>query len=602
MTDAAQSISSRLRSIGVNPIWLKCARSRLRMKYLISWGLVVFTVCTFVTSMIYLTATRQQMLAPEVAAKSLLIPLIVIQGIILMLLGTGSVTAGLVQEREEGLLDYHRMTPMTPVAKILGYLFGLPVREYCLFALTLPYVAFAVTVGNFDLWTLARFYMVFFTSVWVYHMTGLVIGMAWSKPRRAAMVTQGMVILLYIILPLLSNVGLTYFEFLTIRPTLLGMVMEELNKMQPGIDRAATSQFPGLGNYEEIGFFGMILSPTQFTLLVQGFLLSFAFVVVYRKWRDTHDHPLSKAGAFLFYVGTTLLLAGSMWPIVGGSQTYERFSHSSPMLLVLMMLFLITSGLFMLLLIHVVTPTRYMAMEELRRARKRGERVVPRNSDGASSLSVTIGMLIVTGVATSALAGVAAGTDLYFAGRPALNTLIWPPLLFVAVFLFVQALRERFRARVFFVVLFLMWVVPVLAAMVMFGAAELFVEGTYLALLSAPVSLTLMVANIFDQTTTVDAVPRFLPPDLDGHVGTMITLSVVGYIGLAFVMQRQLRSWRRAWESRENVAADLSSGDPQASVLTRGESPDAIGMMAVPAVSHSSIAVQPVAGSPPENA
>ena len=63
--------------------------------------------------------------------------------IILMGLGTGQVASGLARERLEQLVDYQRMTPMTPTAKILGYLFGLPIREYFLFALTLPFLAFA---------------------------------------------------------------------------------------------------------------------------------------------------------------------------------------------------------------------------------------------------------------------------------------------------------------------------------------------------------------------------------------------------------------------------------------------------------------------------
>ena len=45
-----------------------------------------------------------------------------------MFLGTGRVASITAEERESGLLDYQRMTPMNPFSKIVGYIFGIPCK------------------------------------------------------------------------------------------------------------------------------------------------------------------------------------------------------------------------------------------------------------------------------------------------------------------------------------------------------------------------------------------------------------------------------------------------------------------------------------------
>jgi len=164
------------RLLSVNPIWQKSLRSRLRVRHMLSWGVVTLTITAFVFLITYTTMTEQEMASGQDAAKATIPGVIVIQGILLMAFGSGAVSSGIATERDKGLVDYQRMTPMSPTAKILGYMFGLPAREYFLFALPLPFVAIAVAISDFSLLALGHFYLVFFTSVWVYHMTALVAG------------------------------------------------------------------------------------------------------------------------------------------------------------------------------------------------------------------------------------------------------------------------------------------------------------------------------------------------------------------------------------------------------------------------------------------
>ena len=41
--------------------------------------------------------------------------------------------------RASGILDFHRVSPLTPTELTLGFFFGAPIREYLLFAATLPF-------------------------------------------------------------------------------------------------------------------------------------------------------------------------------------------------------------------------------------------------------------------------------------------------------------------------------------------------------------------------------------------------------------------------------------------------------------------------------
>src|SRR5690606_41055269 len=129
-------------------------------------------VTTFIVTLTYIVQTNTGT-PPQDAARSLWIPLLIIQGLILRLKGTGSVAAGLIQDKIDQTLDYQRLTPVAPLRNLLGYLFGLPVLEYAMFALTLPHLAFIAVVGRIPLDALLSVYCSFFVCVILYHMTGI---------------------------------------------------------------------------------------------------------------------------------------------------------------------------------------------------------------------------------------------------------------------------------------------------------------------------------------------------------------------------------------------------------------------------------------------
>lgn len=552
----------------LNPIFVRGLRTRLRLRHLLSWGTVTVTITAFVSILIYLTMVEREVADTQIAAKAMVVPLIVIQGIILMLLGTGSVAAGVSRDRDLALLDYERMTPMSPTAKILGYLFGLPAREYFLFALTLPFLGFAVQKSGLPLRTILHFYAVFFTSIWLYHLTGMVAGLLSPRPRTAAMTSMGLVVLLYLILPQFSALGLTFLEFLTVRPTLYAMVLHELHQIGPALDEAARRSLPDIARYQEVAFLNVVLHPTTFTLLVQGFLLSALFAVAHRRWCDADAHAFSKFQALFVYAVTAFFLVGSLWPMLSNQEVYEAFvsrSRNVPVyaepretLLLLLAVMLCLSGCVALLMLHLVTPSKYTAVKGQRRMRKLGLRRLNPGSDAASSLPLVCAMILITGLGYWLLLrqALAAG---WFSQTPApILKQLAPWALFAALALFLHAVRERYSVRVFLVAVFLLWMLPAFTAMILYAAEDAMVLGTYIALPCPPFSLVIALAETLDATRDADGQAlSFFPAALREHQARMILATLIFYGGLAWIFQTLLWRWKSRLRCR--VAAEPHS-------------------------------------------
>jgi len=580
---AAQFLSNL--NLFANPILIKSARARLRLKHILSWGTIVLSITTFVCLITYLTPSQRDWITEQEAARSLLIPLVIIQAILLMGLGTGQVASGLARERMGLLLDYQRMTPMSPTAKILGYLFGLPVREYFLFALTLPFVGFAVIKGQFPLDALAEFYIVFFSSVWVYHMTGLVAGMATPRPMLASGLAVGMVFVLYFILPRLEMFGFELFEHLTMLPTLIGVLLEHM----PTADQMARDPFWDASRIGNVEFYQWAVHPTVFTLIVQGFLLMVLFSIVHRKWKDEFLHPLSKISATLAFVGTTVILTGNLWPIIGDSDVYNTMVRRMPMnegavapafvLLIIMNVFLLISGFLSLLFVSLTTPSRHTALKGVELARKLGRMRIPFNADAASSLPLSLLMIAITSAACIALIGLARDTGRFFIELPPITAAAAPLLLHSVVLLFVQGLRERFSGRAFIVGTFLLWMLPLFACMIIWSAREEWLAGSYIGLPFPPLAQAMAIYHFFHESTIVAQGWMEYPEALVNNFANMTWLAIGFYGLLAALLQFERYRFRSILQQSPNVAAaladDRSQIDATADALDLDSQPEA---------------------------
>ena len=105
--------------IWVNPIFLRYTRSRLRPAPLITWIILVLTLATSIFFLFYYSSLYRLTAGPAAAARDAFYPILFFQMVILLFMGTGSVAGGISRESADGMIDYQRLTPMTPLACLL---------------------------------------------------------------------------------------------------------------------------------------------------------------------------------------------------------------------------------------------------------------------------------------------------------------------------------------------------------------------------------------------------------------------------------------------------------------------------------------------------
>lgn len=523
-----------LLNVGSNPIYLKHRRARLRPRHMVSWGLITLTTVGFVFALVYFTVSERGHVDPVEAAKASMLPLIVVQGVLLMGMGTSAVATGIARERDRELLDYQRMTPMSPAAKIVGYLFGLPAREYFLFLLTLPFLFYAVTRSGLGWAKVGQFYVVFFSSVWLYHMTGLMAGMVSKKPWQSSMISLGAVVGLYLVLPVFTSwVGLSFFDFLTVRPTFFAMIFEEINTTSHGWD---VRRMMLVRLYREVPFFGMSLNPTVFSLVIQCFGLVTMYHVVRRKWIDPAWHPFSKRFAVGFVLGITVLVAGSLWPMLRSEALLSDLVHRmnvdgrAYVSGVLIAVYPLVAGSAMLLCVHLVTPSHNTARRGLRRARRRGLHDVPAGWDAASSTRPTLVMLAFVWAGFVAVIYAAVNGGLVFTTGPVpWSWLLTMGALGTVTTLAFQAINAWLDQRVLVLALFFLWVVPVMVMVVLVSAFGMDTEAMYIGVTCPAVAGILTVLGLIDATASGQ--PGYTPLLIGDHPRIVIALTI-GFYGV----------------------------------------------------------------------
>ena len=236
-----------------------------------------------------------------------------------MFWGTFSVAVGVTREAIEGTLEYQRLTPMSPLAKIIGYVLGLPIRETVLCLMTLPFTICTILVGEIPLDLVGALYLVMATSSLMYHMTGFLAGIVVKNRFMSGLLSQLLMIVLYLLLPQLSRLGYVIFLYLTVRPVFIESV-EAL------FDRQEQGQLP-VADTEP--FFNMEIPLVLFTLLMQGFLFSVFLLVVYRRMRNQEEHLLGKFSAIPVFGGFVTILLGTILPGIPNESIYPSMSASA---------------------------------------------------------------------------------------------------------------------------------------------------------------------------------------------------------------------------------------------------------------------------------
>ena len=475
----------------MNPLILKGIRENLRFKHLIAAGLFSLIVC----STVYLTAFLQGSegkfsVNPETkewvkgedspvnGARNAFTFLLALQGFYLMFLGTGRVASITAEERESGLLDYQRMTPMNPLSKIVGYIFGIPSREYYMFLFTLPFLGHAIIAGELPWGNIIHLYSVFFCSVILYHLTAHAVGLVVPKPRAASWVSRIVVLGLYVVLPGLGQAGISFLSFLTILPTYFGKILPVIQKEgdhKKG-DFDYESQITEF--WQDVPFFDFTISPTTFTFLMQGLLILALLVTGYRKWRNQALPALSKPSAFFIYSIFQFLLLGCLWTFfdrgeasgligqeLSANEFYRKEERIMGLILVISIFFSL-SVLFILCLINICCPNRHLYLKGIQRIAKFNLARIPRIADESSGLFLTLILAAITLFTYCLLISLALDSEPWeLTSTFHLLSLIPAAILMLAV-IYLQASRELWFNLGFWGFVGLLWITPLLASLV----------------------------------------------------------------------------------------------------------------------------------------
>jgi hypothetical protein len=224
--------------------------------------------------------------------------LLVLQCWILVFMAVGSAADGMVREQRDGVLDYQRLTPQRPVAKVFGYLFGLPLREYLLVALTLPFSFYfgwrsGLSVGGL---------LAFHACLWLFagwcHLGAIALAALAGGWRAAPRLSQACVLLLFFGLPALDRVQVTVPRLLT---------------LYPAIDRwLGSSDAPPLAR--TFLFFEWRISELLAAAGVQLLAALLIGRMLQRWWHNQTLTPLGKPSALVAMGGGLVLIFGNYWP------------------------------------------------------------------------------------------------------------------------------------------------------------------------------------------------------------------------------------------------------------------------------------------------
>ena len=477
----------------MNPLILKGIRENLRLKHLVAAGLFSLIVCSTLYLTAYLNGSEgkwdrdpitndwvKSESSPVNGARNAFTFLLALQGFYLMFLGTGRVASITAEERESGLLDYQRMTPMNPLSKIAGYIFGIPAREYYMFFFTLPFLGHAILVGKLPLANIIQLYSVFFCSVILYHLTAHAVGLVVPKPRAASWVSRIVVLGLYVVLPGLGQAGISFLSFLTILPTYFGKILPVLHK--EGIEQTSRMDYKSnfVEFWQDVPFFDLTISPTTFTFLMQGLLILTLLVTGYRKWKNQSLPALSKASAFVIFFIFQFLLLGCLWTFFDKGEASgligQEFSANSfkgrednmiEGLILVISIFFSLSLLFILCLVNICCPNRHLYLKGIQRVAKFNLPRIPRTADESSGLGIVLILGLINLFTYSALINLALNSDFWALGSSFLSLCIIPAATLFLTICYLQASREQWFNLGFWGFIGLLWITPLLASLVL---------------------------------------------------------------------------------------------------------------------------------------
>ena len=171
-----------------NPILVKHARSRLRRVQLLPSIAVVMVIAL---SVVLLGYQYNGLNGGQTFGG-----LMMLQVVILGVMGASQVGSSAGKARESGILDFHRASPMSPFSMVLGFFFGAPIREYAMFAATLPFSLICVSMNWPSLVGFVQLMVPLVLGAWLLHSIALMVALAGKRGKSGSHGVVGLVLVL----------------------------------------------------------------------------------------------------------------------------------------------------------------------------------------------------------------------------------------------------------------------------------------------------------------------------------------------------------------------------------------------------------------------
>jgi hypothetical protein len=311
----------------------------------------------------------------------------------------------------------------TSTALTLGFFLGAPIREYAMFAATLPFTVLCMAFGVPSFRGFVQLMIVVLTSAWIIHGVMLLNGLI-SKAKN----------------PSGGVVGVIVFLFFFLAYIIMG-AQYSVNMVE--------------GDHR-LNFFGMSLPWLPVMLLYQLPTLFFLLLAGTRKMESQRLHPLSKPQAIVAMWTFATLILGGIWR----QEEYQIFQLAA--------LYLLTVPA--ILLTMMVTPTQAEYAKGLHRAQKQGKMRLPWWDDLSVnwiSLVILSGIVLTAGTIASTVAAGSSDPTILRLGTGPYSLALAAAVLTVAYFgLGLQYFQLRFAKRgvmYFALFLFIVWGLPLIA-------------------------------------------------------------------------------------------------------------------------------------------
>ncbi len=280
-----------------NPIFVRYVRSSLRRDGLFTPMIIVFTICVLIVFWEY------QVQPPPGSGYHFIF---VLQSIILFLMGSYKVSTTIAKIRESTILDFHRVTPLPAKVQAIGFILGIPIRDYLLYLVTLPFAWYFATQSKvFTLSVVMELSILQLTTAIFSHTLSFLIGLSTNKAKNSGPRTIGLMIGISY-LNSMSNglfLGFNFYSTLFISPFNLYIYHLRTGNFQGAVQPPPPAVF--------FGFDAPIFWQTIFTQIILG---SFIFLALSRRLHSEKVALLSKPQALALLFTSLVLTIGILWP------------------------------------------------------------------------------------------------------------------------------------------------------------------------------------------------------------------------------------------------------------------------------------------------